>query len=45
MGKIFITVVERIFLIISSTLEGEGGIIWSVLLLVLILSLLAIGGR
>jgi hypothetical protein len=37
--------VERLLHTISSTLEGEGGIIWSILLLVLILSLLTLGGR
>lgn len=31
--------------LISSTLEGEGGIFWSFLLLVLVLSLLSAGGR
>ena len=44
-GKSLVTLVERFFLILSSTLEGEGGIIWSILILVLILSLVALGGR
>lgn len=35
---------ESIVRIITSTLEGEGGIFWSILLLVLILSLLSLGG-
>jgi hypothetical protein len=35
---------EAFVRIITSTLEGEGGIFWSILLLVLILSLLSAGG-
>ncbi len=35
---------ERLASLITSTLEGEGGIFWSILLLVLILSLLSAGG-
>jgi hypothetical protein len=45
MGKFMVSLVERFLIILSSTLEGEGGIIWSILILVLILSLVASGGR
>jgi len=36
---------ENLARLITSTIEGEGGILWSFLLLVLILTLLAAGGR
>lgn len=44
-GETAVAWVEKVLHAISSTLEGEGGIIWSILLLVLILSLLTLGGR
>jgi hypothetical protein len=36
---------RRITYIITSSLEGEGGLLWSLLLLVLILSVLSTRGR
>ncbi len=42
-GNTFMKVLENISQSITNTLEGEGGVFWSFLLLVLILSLLAAG--
>ncbi len=36
---------ESLSRLVSDTLEGEGGILWSLLLLVLLISLIAAGGR
>ena len=44
-GETTVAWVEKALHAISSTLEGEGGIIWSILILVLILSLLTLGGQ
>lgn len=40
----FVRLLENLVRLVTSTLEGEGGIFWSILLLVLILSLLILGG-